>query len=52
MESARPSLLRADTSPRVDKCFSRLFVLRPRRVLPYFIFDAVSAAEIFWMIWM
>lgn len=49
MENARPSLLRADTSPRLHRGFSRLFVLRPRPVLPYFKFDAVSAAEIFWI---
>jgi CBS domain-containing protein len=35
MENARPSSLRGDTSPRFDRGFSRLFVLRPRPVLPY-----------------
>lgn len=33
--NARPSSLRGDTSPRFDRGFSRLFILRPRPGLPY-----------------
>jgi CBS domain-containing protein len=33
--NARPSFLRGDTSPRFDRGFSRLFVLRSRPGLPY-----------------